>query len=219
MQAIVSAFMIIRIYALYGRSRRILAATMGVVAVSAVIAIWSLIPSRSVQPISLSDDFGCDTVISDLQAKHLAGAWACMLLIDTFIFVLTITKVIQIVAVYRSKSGLIGIILRDGVVYYLVMLLVNLANFVSFLVSNPRERGLFTTAVNVTSSLLVSRLAFNVHAQAQDRSSPSCVTHPGGANTGIESCPTVYSLTVQVDLSPQYDMEDTLPCAGVYVQS
>ncbi|EMD37264.1 hypothetical protein CERSUDRAFT_73178 [Gelatoporia subvermispora B] len=167
MQAMVaeSAFMIMRTYALFERDKRILALTVAAVAIPGAVAIpldkWALTASSSSKDTQPPPDWrGCHIVVSTQQSHHLAATWGAMLFFDTIILILTIARIRKINSFWRSD--MLKVMLRDGVLYYVVMISVNIANIISFLHQltrhvvgaqgpfDPSERGMFTTAVVVS---------------------------------------------------------------------
>ncbi|EMD39229.1 hypothetical protein CERSUDRAFT_122656 [Gelatoporia subvermispora B] len=94
-------------------------------------------------------------------ALGLALAWSCSLILDTYVFILTIAKPLICRLDWR-RHGLIYIVLRDGGIYYALLALMYTVNVIMFRVSPSHSRSIFVTATNVLSSILVSRLLLNL---------------------------------------------------------
>ncbi|KAI0647192.1 hypothetical protein C8Q79DRAFT_610618 [Trametes meyenii] len=114
-QAIVAITLVIRTYALYNRSKRILALLLathiGGAIVCGVFFFTSTPPTSTSTPLPFSFT-GCDLSLTNKQAIHLTFAWSAMMWFDTTVFVLTL---IQALRVRRHFSGgLLEIMLRDG---------------------------------------------------------------------------------------------------------
>ncbi|ESK87062.1 hypothetical protein Moror_11943 [Moniliophthora roreri MCA 2997] len=89
----------------------------------------------------------------------LGLAWAGMLIFDTMIFCLTLYRALSMRRVSRS---LLTILLRDGTVYFAVMICVSLGNILTFFLGQGQIRGAPTTLTNVISSVMISRLMLNL---------------------------------------------------------
>ncbi|OCH91658.1 hypothetical protein OBBRIDRAFT_511824 [Obba rivulosa] len=161
-QAIVAVLLIMRTFSLYNRNKWILTLMLVTTCVGGVISIWSVVTNTGLDDVEQSSlRFpGCNLSLSEDQARHLAGAWSSMLGLDTLIFVLTVVKVIQ--ARDPMKGGTLRLMLRDGAIYYGIIVITVITNIVTFLVGVPTTQGLCTVLTNVASSMLVSRLMLNL---------------------------------------------------------
>ncbi|TFK49497.1 hypothetical protein OE88DRAFT_1663120 [Heliocybe sulcata] len=160
-QVIVGACLIMRTYALYGRSKRILWFTCGFALSVIIFGAWAITGKHTdPQPI---DGIGCNTTLSADQGLHLAIAWAGMTGFDATIFILTVLRAVRAPRVGRRT--LADILLRDADVLgvhagiHRMMVLSNLLNILSFV---PLLRGAPSTFTNVISTTLTSRLMLNV---------------------------------------------------------
>ncbi|KAJ7260155.1 hypothetical protein C8J57DRAFT_1471789, partial [Mycena rebaudengoi] len=181
-QVIIGVMLIMRTYALYERDKRIL--TLMIVVSCAVIGVglWSVLggtgkPDKE-PPMGLF--IGCASAISRSERIGLAIAWISLGIFDCMIFVLTLYRALS----RRHPTGfaLIPVLLRDGSIYFRVMVLSNVSNIITFLigtvstsVSNtaatlnavqPYTRGTVTTFTNVISSIMISRLMLNLRNPA-----------------------------------------------------
>ncbi|KAJ6600299.1 hypothetical protein DFH09DRAFT_594015 [Mycena vulgaris] len=57
---------------------------------------------------------------------------------------------------------LFTVLLRDGSIYFGVMVVSNLANILTLVIGNPYSRGIATTFTNVISSIMINRLMLNL---------------------------------------------------------
>jgi len=113
---------------------------------------------------------GCNVVYANKGAIQQAVAWEGLLLFDSMIFVLTILQT------YRGRhrhhfisSGrfdIVSLVLRDGAIYYAIMVLSNLGNIVTFYLVRPALRGCLASFTSCLSITMMSRLMLNLHATA-----------------------------------------------------
>ncbi|KAJ6495090.1 hypothetical protein C8R45DRAFT_986103 [Mycena sanguinolenta] len=163
-QVLVGVMLILRTYALYERSKYVLALMLAVAAGTLGIGIWSVITSTSDDS---GDDLyaGCNFKTSRSEANSLAVAWGALTVLDSTIFLLTLYKVFR----RRRSDGsdLLIVLLRDGSLYFGVMVMSNLANILTLVIdNNPYSRDSVTTFTNVISSIMMSRLMLNLRDPA-----------------------------------------------------
>ncbi|KAJ7769465.1 hypothetical protein B0H16DRAFT_1517915, partial [Mycena metata] len=163
-QIVIGIMLILRTYALYERNRRILAFMVTVAAGVIGLGAWSVLstptprPGDDAPPLNLY--IGCSVMIPYSQSVRLAAAWGGMGVFDCTIFLLTLYRALS----RRRAQGydLAAVLLRDGSIYFAVMVMTNLANILTFILAGPYSRGLPTTFTNVISSIMVSRLMLNL---------------------------------------------------------
>ncbi|KAH8826687.1 hypothetical protein DL96DRAFT_1603814 [Flagelloscypha sp. PMI_526] len=73
---------------------------------------------------------------------------------------------------YRATQ----VMLRDGAVYFLVMIVANAANVATFYTLGPRLRGNLSTMASSISVTMTSRLILNLHQNAEHLMSTSIYT-------------------------------------------
>ncbi|KAK6984894.1 hypothetical protein R3P38DRAFT_3103492 [Favolaschia claudopus] len=159
-QVIIGVMLIFRTYALYERNRRILGLMIFVAAGVIGVGAWAVVAGPTPKPgdevAQLALYSGCSTGVSSSQAVGLAAAWAGMGVFDCTIFILTLYRAL-------SRNRVRGLDLVAGAtsrcLLLSVILLVNLSNILTFLVYS---RGVLTTFANVISSVMITRLMFNL---------------------------------------------------------
>ncbi|KAF9458370.1 hypothetical protein BDZ94DRAFT_106179 [Collybia nuda] len=157
----VSTLLIMRMYALYDRSRRVLALFLGVALAAVIIACWSIFTGKEDGPTpEYFLPVGCPASLSHYAATRLAAAWGGMLVFDTLVFSMTVYKSLLL----RQTSGmnLLTLMLRDGSIYFGVMIASNLGNILTFVYGGLFTRGVGTTFTNVISSVMITRLMLNL---------------------------------------------------------
>ncbi|KAK7055684.1 hypothetical protein R3P38DRAFT_3304824 [Favolaschia claudopus] len=156
-QVLVAVMLIMRTYALYSQNKRILAVTICITLAAFVFAVWILLTGNDSDTFSSQiAALGCPLGTSHSKFVRfdacLAGAWSGMLIFDVMIFSLTLFKALQLNA---RQGGLLTVLLRDGV----LMVISNASNIGTY---TAFTRGSATTVTNVVSSVMISRLMFNI---------------------------------------------------------
>ncbi|CAK5275841.1 unnamed protein product [Mycena citricolor] len=193
--------LILRTYALYERSRRVLGFVVGVAALVIAVAVWAVVAgpttAADVKMPPLDLDRGCAAGVTRSQAAGLAIAWSSMMLFDCVIFVLTLYRALS----RRRALGfqLLTVLLRDGAIYFGVMVLINVANILTFFMGKvdimftsdflvacsscnqqPYTKGVLATFTSTISSVMISRLMLNLR-------DPGLQKMPASHGTGTTS--------------------------------
>ncbi|KAF7304447.1 hypothetical protein HMN09_00846900 [Mycena chlorophos] len=170
-QVCVAVMLIMRTYALYERSRTILAFMLAVTLAAFSFAVYRILGSDDENTLSpLLQSFGCPVATARPKSVRLGEAWSMMLVFDVMIFGLTLWKALRLYAKHGVTSrtgrsgGLVEILLRDGSVYFALIVIANAFNIASYTMTGPMLRGSATTVTNVTSSVMISRLMLNLRA-------------------------------------------------------
>ncbi|KAJ7917202.1 hypothetical protein B0H13DRAFT_1608528, partial [Mycena leptocephala] len=174
------AMLVLRTYALYERSKRVLAMMLTVVVGAVAVGLWSVLTGMSVdESTDLPVYFGCNHPISREHGLSLAASWAGVAVFDCMIFLLTLYKVFS----RRRQNGpeLLTVLLRDGKeifaapdlpnglpgsIYFGVMVVSNVSNILMFILGTPYTRGIATSFTNIISSVMISRLMLNLRDPA-----------------------------------------------------
>ncbi|KAF9479461.1 hypothetical protein BDN70DRAFT_689934 [Pholiota conissans] len=107
---------------------------------------------------------GCGVSLTHNQAIRLGAAWSGMLGFDALVFGMTLYKSLKLVR--EPGVNLLSVLLRDGSIYFAVMMASNLGNILTFVFGGPFMRGVATTFTNVISSIMISRLMLNLRDPA-----------------------------------------------------
>lgn len=115
---------------------------------------------------------GCQVPLSVEQAQRTALVWEGMLFADTVVLSLTAYRAYRLRK--SSANNILGMLLRDGFVYYLAISVANSLNIITLLSSKPIIRGAATTVANVVSTTSISRLMLSLRSRALlESSAPS----------------------------------------------
>ncbi|KAJ7842701.1 hypothetical protein B0H13DRAFT_2365125 [Mycena leptocephala] len=166
-ELVVSAIMILRIYALYGRSARVLWWLIGIATCFTTLTIWSLQQGQHDVPITVFS--GCHLYIVQSASYYLAIPWICLFVFDSIIFSMTIYNA------YLTRRG-VGqnarmpihrLMVRDGAMYFAAVALSNLANIIAFIIGGPLLPGSLATFAICMSVTMMSRLMLNLHERTE----------------------------------------------------
>ncbi|KAI0045797.1 hypothetical protein FA95DRAFT_88489 [Auriscalpium vulgare] len=162
-QTLVGVLCMMRIYALYNRSRYMLGFLMAVAIAVIVSGVWvvATFRNRSIQIIA-STIPGCIQLLTDADGRHLATGWSGVLVFDTIIFILTLYKGVKLG--FRTEKGLLQVLIKDGTVYFTVLFLVNFGNILMLLMAPPILKTSTAALTNILSSTLISRVMLNLRA-------------------------------------------------------
>ncbi|KAN0119101.1 hypothetical protein V8E52_004548 [Russula decolorans] len=147
-QTLAGTLCLLRVYALYGRSRRILGLLLFLGTGSIVTALASLSSSRKAggETIPVISPFaGCAQYTPYIGGRLTAIAWTGVLAFDGVIFLLTLYKAFTI----GSGVKLLYVIVRDGTMYFSALSLINLGNIMTLRFAPPLLKTSTTTFTNV----------------------------------------------------------------------
>ncbi|KAH9972500.1 hypothetical protein BGW80DRAFT_375384 [Lactifluus volemus] len=166
LQVLIGTLCLIRVYALYGRSIRVLCFLLGAgfgstINGSLMMAASSRLTGSGETNIVVSGVRGCNQGMSTVEGLYGALSWMGVLLYDIVIFSLTLYKAFTI-----GRGGcLFDVMVRDGTMYFSVLSIMNLGNILMFRFAPPSLKNSTSTSTNVLSTTLVSRLVLNVREQ------------------------------------------------------
>jgi len=160
-QAIVGVFQVMRTYALYDQKLSVLLSLCSSGSVAIIYGIWAVMRGQGLK--YTEEDLpmrGCLPPLSEAMSFRLASAWTAMLAFDVIIFVMTLYK--SITRKREGDSTILHVIIRDGAIYFGVIMVAALSVILSFRLSPPHGKGLTTTLTNIISSTMVSRIMLNL---------------------------------------------------------
>ncbi|CAK5282521.1 unnamed protein product [Mycena citricolor] len=159
-QVMTAVMLILRTYALYERNKRVLIFMMMVTAGAIVVGMWAVIAGKAGRTEeNLQLYFGCNYGLTKSDATSQAASWAAVALFDCMIFTLTLYRVLSR---RTTTTDLFSVLLRDGSIYFGVIVISNVSNILTFTLGTPYTRGIATTFTNILSSVLISRLMLNL---------------------------------------------------------
>ncbi|KAF7324209.1 hypothetical protein MKEN_00644200 [Mycena kentingensis (nom. inval.)] len=184
-QSLICVLLTIRIYALYGRAshlwRYLTASALALLGLSC----WAISGHKGV-PLPNAEGVSYWEFVRDVRRSstfivvklklmrapcsgiHLAVPWEALFTYDVLIVVALLYKSLQ-TARRDQLSGkrdatLLGLLIRDGSVYFVVMATANLGNIMTFYLADDILRGCLSTLASSLSVTIMSRLMLNLHA-------------------------------------------------------
>lgn len=163
-QYIICIIMILRVYALYGGSKRILWALIGIgVALTGTVAY----NAQGQHATTLTVLPGCHPDLSKTSSYHSAGLWIALFVFDSMIFGLIVYNGWSLCRRRGISMPLHTLIIRDGAAYFGVVMLSNLANIATFFNNSPILPGALATFANCVSITMMARIMLNLHEYAE----------------------------------------------------
>ncbi|KAJ7899311.1 hypothetical protein B0H14DRAFT_3424134 [Mycena olivaceomarginata] len=152
-QFTVGCTMILRVYAMYNLDKRVLACLLVPALVTVGIGVWSVLPDNTNGPSHdiIITFLGCHTPLSRTHDHRLAAAWGAELGCET-------------IALF--SVSLWEIMLRDGVMYFSVVCLVNLANILMYYFGDFATAGSLGWPTASISVVMITRVMLHLHAAA-----------------------------------------------------
>ncbi|KAH9963066.1 hypothetical protein BJV74DRAFT_871073 [Russula compacta] len=149
-QAQANLLVLLRVYALYDRSRRILGVLMLLGVVDFITAVSTLFVSRhggNVIPVTSSFP-GCSQYMPPLGGRFAAIPWMGVLIYDCGVFCLTLYKAVTM----GRGIKLLNVIVRDGTMYFSALFVINLVNILTLWFAPVRYYAFQCRCSSLTSS-------------------------------------------------------------------
>ncbi|KDR69618.1 hypothetical protein GALMADRAFT_145351 [Galerina marginata CBS 339.88] len=160
-QVIIGICLLLRTYALYGRTRLALTIICMTAAAESVYVVWKTATEKpSSTSVTLSTHEGCLVPFSFQASTQLRSLWINQLCFDVLIFAFTLYKTLQ--AFRGGTSNILSIMLRDGTIYFGVMIIMAVVGIIDLSHFPLYIRGVTATMGNVLASTMVSRLMLNL---------------------------------------------------------
>ncbi|KAF8590788.1 hypothetical protein K439DRAFT_1164453 [Ramaria rubella] len=168
-QSLIGIVLLLRTYAIYERSGIILLFLIVAWSVEIGVGIWG---ASSLVPLMLPPGIsGCLPHSPDNSKFRLAAAYMGVLFYEAFIYGLTLWKTLR----YRQNRAyfsipdntLIGTIIRDGSVYFIVLLGANLLTILLICLAESDLRTINVTFNHIIPVTIISRLLLNLRKEVQ----------------------------------------------------
>ncbi|KAI0271173.1 hypothetical protein BGY98DRAFT_204646 [Russula aff. rugulosa BPL654] len=179
---------LLRVYALYGRSRRILGVLLFLatgVTLTVFVSLFIVRKARDETIPIVSPFGGCAQYTPHTWGRCAAVAWAGALAFDSVIFFLTLYRAFKI----GRGVKLLHVIVRDGTMYFSALFLMNLGNILILLFAPPLLKTSITPYTNVLATILVNRLVLNLRERAVNQRLPTTVETAGRFQAALPDGP------------------------------
>ncbi|KAI0752174.1 hypothetical protein C8Q74DRAFT_361421 [Fomes fomentarius] len=164
-QLVIGGLQIARVYALWNCRRAVLGLLGAISVIVCIISGWAMSHTWQTHCVSVDDDrlvqqTQCDPSKWRAQGYYLAAAWAAALLFDATVFSLTVYRVLRVGE--KCKGSLFSLLLRDGALYFGVLLACHVANIFACIFAQPAYRDACVTIANAIATTLISRVMLNI---------------------------------------------------------
>ncbi|KAM5534753.1 hypothetical protein V8D89_011617 [Ganoderma adspersum] len=165
----VGIIFILRLYAIYSKSKAVLYGFTALLLMELGIKIWAFTDGVMLQ---LPPGFvGCILTGRSSPGDRIIYTWVAELVFDSFVFFATLYRTIQL---YRrtligQALSLITVIMRDGIMYFAVIFVSNFATVLIFVFAPPDLKVINASFSTLITSLMVSRLMLNLRGEVLRR--------------------------------------------------
>ncbi|KAL5530066.1 hypothetical protein ACEPAF_6323 [Sanghuangporus sanghuang] len=150
----------LRVYALYGQAWWVIVVLFPFFISEIALESWAV---DGGVPVPLpSWAIGCILTGKSNQGIRFAVFWMGQLIFPTLIFIMTIARAVRLRRYGPMKGGILNVMLRDGVMYFLVIFIVNLANVVTYIVAPVDLKFANAPFTNVITTVMICRLMLNL---------------------------------------------------------
>lgn len=192
---IVAIIMAMRLYALYGCSKRLLTWIVIVMFVLGAVCCAGTFGQYS-GDVDIVPGVSCNETFSNSIAARIGLAYVAEFIFDLFIFILTVYRICKtkgklLRLSLGARRNIIDVIFHDGVMFFGAMTLTNIPNILTYYSGSVGITGSFCTFTSCISVTLVSRLMLNLH-QTNDTGTSSTPAQDDG--------PSLAVLTTRIDV-------------------
>lgn len=156
--AVCQLLMILRLYALYARSRIVITFLITLWAAQIAVSAAGL---REGFPVPLPPGFiGC---IFTGTSKFFPALWVAPLIVDSVIFLMTLLR--SKAYTRRShRTPTLHVFVRDGTVYFLIIFMANLMNTLIYFIAPDAIKPIGASFSQLITAAMVSRLVLNLRS-------------------------------------------------------
>ncbi|KAL5505080.1 hypothetical protein ACEPAH_7743 [Sanghuangporus vaninii] len=163
----------IRVYALYSQAWWVIAVLLPVLIAEIAVESWAV---QGGAPAPLPPGVpGCILTGRDDEGIKFATFWAGQLVFPTLVFIMTIIRVLHLRRLAPIRDSILTVLLRDGIMYFLVIFVANTVNVITYIVAPVDLRFANAPFTNVITTLMICRLMLNLQ-QRGDASAPNDVS-------------------------------------------
>ncbi|KAG2046535.1 hypothetical protein BDR06DRAFT_1025485 [Suillus hirtellus] len=163
---IVCLILTIRIYALYGCSKRVLISMIIIGFILVIVACAGTFGHFS-SNATIYPGIGCYETYTAEIAARVGLAWVALFVFELLIFILTVYRICKTRGLLRlslfTRSNVVNIVFHDGAMYFRAMTLINIPNILTYYSGSVNTRGSLATFTSSMSATLISRLVLNLH--------------------------------------------------------
>jgi len=162
-EAIIGIIVILRLFALYSRSIKLLCILLPLYILQLMLGGWA--SDAVTQATGLPPGSGCIITVSPNLASRFAWLWGSAAIFDSLVFGLTMYRTARLRET-GLKVPLTTLFLRDGLVYFGVMFSAKLLNFTLFWTAVTSDLvTLNWTFNNIITVIMINRLVLNLREE------------------------------------------------------
>ncbi|KAI5885673.1 uncharacterized protein SCHCODRAFT_02519948 [Schizophyllum commune H4-8] len=162
-----------RVYAIFGKSRRVLYGLLLYAAVGSAVILWAI--STQKYDMSPGDEalepgtgLRCPVTVSGVNSNHLSAIWITVMVYDFIVFAMTTYKTFG--ALREPHMPIMQLLLRDGAIYFGSMFALNFVNVLTYYVRSPSLQGFLVPVVSCVSVAILSRMMLHLQETSANRS-------------------------------------------------
>ncbi|KAL1679563.1 hypothetical protein EV122DRAFT_263596 [Schizophyllum commune] len=175
MAVVVAILIMQRVYAIFGKSKRVLYGLLLYAAVGSAVILWAI--STQKYNMSPSDEvlhsvtgLRCPVTVSgmngtDKPSPGLSAIWITVMVYDFIVFAMTAYKTFG--ALREPHMPIMQLLLRDGAIYFGSMFALNFANVLTYY---PYLQGFLVPVVSCVSVAILSRMMLHLQETSAKRS-------------------------------------------------
>ncbi|KAI5124836.1 hypothetical protein M0805_005466 [Coniferiporia weirii] len=166
--------LLLRVFALYGCKKWTLAVLLPFLLVEIALEAWAVAGSQPMK--NLDGQIGCILAGNAAHGKQFAIFWAGK---PVFTFIVSLMTAAKALRVWKEdalmyRGSLWEVMLRDGVIYFLVILTVNLTNILTYVIAPKGDRFINAPFTDVIACTMVCRLTINLIQRGDALVQPGC---------------------------------------------
>jgi len=158
--------LILRTYALYNRKLWVFLALLPFYLGSTALEIWAVsggVPVPLPPPLS-----GCILTGRKSDGKRFAGLWIGQLVFPSIVFALTLGRILKLRGQGKMHGGITELMLRDGTMYFFVILIINMMNVITYSVAPTDLQAINASLSSILQAMMICRLMLNLRGGVSD---------------------------------------------------
>ncbi|KAI4524948.1 hypothetical protein K525DRAFT_262005, partial [Schizophyllum commune Loenen D] len=175
MAVVVAILIMQRVYAIFGKSKRVLYGLLFYAAVGSAVILWAI--STQKYNMSPTDEvlhsvtgLRCPVTVSGMNGTDkprtgLSAIWITVMVYDFIVFAMTAYKTFG--ALREPHMPIMQLLLRDGAIYFGSMFALNFANVLTYY---PYLQGFLVPVVSCVSVAILSRMMLHLQETSANRS-------------------------------------------------
>lgn len=166
---VVDIILLVRLYAMYGRSKRVLYFLIGLYTVCTCAAVGDLIPIGIKAKGTANPAPGLTACVVTSEGKHFWSFWIAFIFYETVAFCMVIYKAYtDLTYTWTSRATsqrLLRVLYRDSLIYFAAIFALYIANSVSFSIQDTSINDIADGPTRVLIAIIGNRILFNLREE------------------------------------------------------